>query len=213
MNLHLRKYLLPLSLGVTLLSSLPVTAMAVTERVETAPFIPAVVPNASGQFHPLAKNISKALSHIAVALNTLHQHTPAAAKKELEQSQAIISSLEKDYGTGTLSLWISATHRTLNANSRDAYLQSGMRDLHRLETVKKELRQGRLASAEELVDKIEFPLVFAEIDIPLQQLQDGVTRTLKLIDQGKSVDAEKVLEQTQVAARTDASLFGGYFNS
>lgn len=213
MNLHFRKHLLPLSLCVALLGSVPVTAMAVTVTVETAPFIPAVVPNATSRFHPLAMDISKMMSHIAIARNTLKQQTPATARKELEESQAILNKLEKQYGKRTLSLWISATHKTLNADTRDAFHESNMRDLRRLDIAKEELRQGRLASAEQLVDKIEFPLVFAEIDVPLQQMQDGVRKALALIDQGKSAAAEQMLAQTQIAAQTDASLFGGYFSS
>jgi hypothetical protein len=209
MNLQFRKYLLPLSLTSALLLSLPLRAMAVTETVETAPFIPAAV----RPFHPLAKDISTMMGHIAIARNTLQQQEPGTAKKQLQQSQTILNKLEKHYGTGTLSLWISSTHNTLSADSRDAYNETNMRDLRRLDTAKDELRQGRLASAEQLVDKIEFPLVYAEMDIPLRQLQDGVTRALALIDQGKSAAAEQALAQTQVAAHTDASLFGGDFNT
>lgn len=209
MNLQFHKYLLPLSLTTAVLLSLPLRAMAVTETVETAPFIPAAV----RPFHPLAKDISAMMGHIAIARNTLQRQEPGTAKKQLKQSQAILNELEKHYGTGTLSLWISATHNTLSADSRDAYNEANMRDLRRLDTAKNELRQGRLASAEELVDKIEFPLVYAEIDIPLQQLQDGMSRALSLIKQGKPAAAEQALAQTQVHAHTDASLFGGDFNT
>ena len=209
MNLLFRKYLLPLSLTTTVLLSLPLRAMAVTETVETAPFIPA----AERPFHPLAKDISTMMSHIAIARNTLQRQEPGTAKKQLQQSQAILNQLEKHYGTGTLSLWISATHKTLNADTRDAYHEAGMRSFRLLDTAKDELRQGQLVSAENIVDKIEYPLVYAEIDVPLPQLQDGVTKALALIDQGKTAAADQALKQTQFAAQTDANLFGGDFRA
>jgi hypothetical protein len=209
MKLHIRKHLISFSISAALLGSLPVHAMAVTETVETAPFIPAV----GSSFHPLAKDISMMMGHIAIARNSLQQQAPGTAKTELEQSQSIIKNLEKHYGSRTLSLLISATHKTLNADTRDAYHESNMRSFQLLDTAKDELRQGQLASAEHIVDKIEYPLVYAEIDIPLRQLQDGVTKALSLINQGKSAAADQALKQTQFAAQTDANLFGGDFRA
>lgn len=209
MKLHIRKHLISFSITVALLGSLPVHAMAVTETVETAPFISAP----ERPFHPLAKDISMMMGHIATARNSLQQQMPGTAKTELEQSQSMIKNLKNDYGSRTLSLWISATHKTLNADTRDAYHESNMHSFRLLDTAKDELRQGRLASAEHIVDKIEYPLVYAEIDIPLRQLQDGVTRALSLINQGKFADADQALKQTQFVAQTDANLFGGDFRS
>ena len=209
MKLHIRKHLISLSISAALLGSFPVHAMAVTETVETAPFIPAL----GRPFHPLAKDISVMMGHIATARNSLQHQMPGTAKAELEQSQSIINNLEKHYGSRTLSLWISATHKTLNADARDAYYEANMRSFKLLDTAKNELRQGQLVSAEHIVDKIEYPLVYAEIDVPLPQLQDGVTKALSLIDQGKTAAADLALKQTQFAAQTDANLFGGDFRA
>jgi hypothetical protein len=192
-----------------LLVGMPLQAMAVTERVEIAPFIPIK----SDQSRPLAEDISSVMRHIALARKDLRQQDPAKAKLALQQSLTTLGKLEKQFGSDTLSLWISAKHDTLNADSRDAYQEANMRDFRRLDTAKAELNKGELTSAEQTVGKVDFPLAYAEMDVPLRQLRDAVANTLALIQQGKTAAAEQTLEQAQLAAHTDASLFGGDFRA
>lgn len=209
MNSHFTTRLLPLPLFAALLAIQPLHAMAATVTVETAPFTPAV----NDQSQPLATTMAQIMALIASSRSALQQKSQGQAQMALEQSQVMLDELVKHHGSGTLSLWISATHKTLSAHAEDTFWEPGRPELRRLDTAKDELRHGRLVSAENIVDSIDFPLVYAEMDMPLRRFQAGVSKALSLVRHGFLAAANLVLEETQLAANTDASLFGGDFSS
>jgi hypothetical protein len=208
MNASPLRRFLPYSMAALLLTTLPLCAMAITETVETAPFVPVE----HHQTHPLAVKISEIMEHIATARNAIRHKALGKAQTELGQSNTLLKELEHQYGSkGMLSVWISATHNALNAHTEDAFYAADMINLRRLDTAKEDLRQGRLAAAEKVVDKIDYPLVYAEINVPLKQIQTNINKALTLIKQGKPAAADQALKSTQYDASADASLFGGHF--
>ena len=210
MNTYLVKRSLAFIIFSMLSATLPLRAMAITEAVETAPNTPVK----QQQIHPLAVKISKVVGHISKARHALKVDDPDKAKIELQKSQSILKDLEHEYGTGALSLWISSTHNTLNTHAEDAYYDAQMLPLQRLDMAKQDLRLGRLAAAENIIDNIDFPLAYAELNIPLQKIQAGVTHALELIDQGKPTAAVDItLVSIQLSATADANLFGGDFTT
>jgi hypothetical protein len=209
MNTYLLKRFLPYSIAAVLLTTLPLSAMAITETVETAPFIPVE----HHQIHPVAVKISEIMGHIVTARTAIRNKALDKAETELGQSGTLLNELQHQYGSGMLSVWISGTHKALNAHTEDAFYTAEMVNLRRLDTAKEDLREGRLAAAENVVDKIDYPLVYAEINIPLQQLHAGIIKAKTLIKQGKPTAADLVLMSAQYNATADASLFGGNFTT
>jgi hypothetical protein len=187
---------------------LPFNAMAITETVETMPFAPVK----QGEIHPLAMKVNVLMGQIAAARDALQEGKPDQANEALDKANKLLKDLDHQTSSGQLSVWITSTHKALNAHREDAFYDAEMKPLHRLDTAKADLRLGRMDQAKEIIANMEYPLAFAEISVPLHKLHSDIDKAQSLIKKDNSSGADLALMSAQFDASADADLFGGDFS-
>jgi hypothetical protein len=166
----------------------------------------------SSQSKDLSRHLEQVLSGITAADTDLKKHQVGEAKRVLVQAQKTVKNLRDRYGYGTASVFISNKHKTLNGHATDAENELNMRSFHELDDAQAALSEGRFEEVEKTIDTIDYPLVFASIDVPLSQTEISLDEAIALINKGKPEKAGQVLEMAQVDVDTSSGLFGGHFN-
>lgn len=207
MKTKFRNSVIPAAFSALLLSAVSTNSLAATVSVSLGPSYSLE----SGQTHHVSNALSSVMYDVAKARSDLKDDKGTAAKDELVKAQATLKSVETTYGNGTASINLSATHHDLNLSLMDAERETNMRSLRQLDQAKAALKTGQLDRASHIVDAVDYPLVFAEIDIPISQTGAGLSKAINLINSGKLDEADQALDITQDAAQTDAGLFGGDF--
>ncbi|MEJ2652521.1 MAG: YfdX family protein [Gammaproteobacteria bacterium] len=209
MNVKYRKHVLS-STAIAILGMLPFAAMAITETVETMPFAPVK----QDEIYPLAMKVNDLMGQIATARDSLQQGKPDKANTALDQASKLLKDLDHQAASGRLSVWITSTHKALDANREDredAYYDAGMTPLRRLDTAKADLRLGRLDQAKKIIANLEYPLAYAEISVPLHKLQSDIDKAQSLLKKDNSSGAVRSVMNAQYDATADADFFGGDF--
>jgi hypothetical protein len=148
---------------------------------------------------------------IALARADLKNNHPMAAKEALLQAQTSLQDISKRYGNGTASVFISTKHPRLGTSPMD--VNRDMQSLRQLDAAKSELAQGNFEAAAKTLDGIDYPLVFAAIDIPLSQMQNRIDTALTLLEAGKTASAQQALAAEQNALLTTSGVFAGSFGT
>jgi hypothetical protein len=202
----LSKYtLIPFS--ILLLSVASAESQAATLNVNIGPAT--TVPD--NQAKAVSDDISMVMQEIAKARNSLKSKQFTEAKDELTTAQNTLKAVKDSYGTGIASVTFSAVHHDSNLNFRDAEQETDMRSLQQLDQAKLDMREGHFDSASKIVDAVDYPLTFAEIDLPVGQTSANLNQAIDLINKGQSDKAGTLLYTTQLYTNTDAQLFAGDF--
>jgi hypothetical protein len=154
-----------------------------------------------------AQLVNSIMQDVAVARQALGDKQPAQATAALGAARKDLTALQDKYGPGSVSVLISANHKTLNTHYGDALLQEQQHDLRLLDQAKTDLGHGHLDKVKAIVDGIDFPITYAEITLPLQQSRDKIDKAMELIDTKQAAAADVQLQDLQFHALTDASLF------
>lgn len=165
----------------------------------------------AGPQREVSQTLGTVMQQIAAARGALQTHKGEAAKHSLVEAEAALRTIAETYGTGTASINLDTTHRNVDRDNVNTERQLHIRELKQLNEAKKALRQGRLDSASRIIDAVDYPLVFAEMDIPIGHTAANLRRAINLIDKGNLGQADVVLDLTQTAVQTNAGLFGGHF--
>jgi hypothetical protein len=162
-----------------------------------------------------AQNVSDhmltVMHELAKARNDLEDKQTTQARQELINAKDALYAIENSHGDGLASLNISTTHQAGNLGIDDAVQELNMKSLRQLDQAKAALKRGDFAKAESIVDAVDYPLVYAEIDIPIRQTSASVAQVIKLIDKKQLENADAALETIQFNIETDAGLFAGDF--
>ena len=209
MNLRRNKRLLGLLISAALLASTTAPVFALEQDVRMGPggFL------ADSQRKAASDQLGQIIRDITVARTDLNQTHPTAAKEALQQAQTALKGFRERYGNGTASVFISAKHKRPGTSPLDVVGESFMKSLRQLDDAKSALTQGRFETAAQIVESIDYPLVFAAIDIPLAQTQNRIDTALTLLKAGKTASAQQPLEMTQDSAATDSGMFAGNFGA
>ena len=209
MKIRHTKRLLSYLVSAALLAGTTAPAFALSQdvRVGSIGFLEA------SQGDATSNHLQQIMSNIAAARTDLKNKQLAEAKATLLQAQTILNSVRNRYGAGTASVYISAKHKIRDVGNADIEQEPFLRSMHQLDAAKAALTEGRFDVAKQTVDAIDYPLVFASIDIPLSQTQASVKTALELINAGKAAAAQQVLEMAQNAIATSSGVFAGDFST
>jgi hypothetical protein len=208
MNRPLRHYAVPFAFPVLLLG-VGGYSQAATLSVGTDPY--SSLEKSESQH--VERDLSTVLQEVAKARSDLKVKHTKTAENDLMKARTALKDVEKTYGDDTtMSVNVSAIHNDLNRSMMDAIHSTDERSLKELDQAKTWLRDGNMASASKAMDKLNYPLVFAEIDVPLGMTDAGLGKAIKLVNSGKLGQADKVLDETQYDSQTGGGIFGGKFN-
>ena len=211
MKIVINRRLIPLLISTVLLTSVTGSALATTSAVsmESRGFL------TENQSESASKYLSQIVGDINIARSDLTNKQPIKADNVLEQAQKSMKSITSLYGTGTASVFISAMHKNIRRSGGmiSAEYNPGKKSLDQLEKAKMELKEGQFDAAMKTVDSIEYPLVFASIDIPLQKVQADIDSAILSINTGNVDKAEQVLAINQNTVTTSSGVFDGTFNT
>lgn len=166
----------------------------------------------ASQGNAASQQLRQVLSDVARARTELKNTQPEQAKETLMHAQANMQKITNTYGSGIASIYISSEHKVLNFGADDAVREPGTPSLHQLDDVETALTKGEFDKAAETVNNIDYPLVFASVDIPLSQTQSSINTAISMIESNKTTKAAHALEMAKEATLTSSGLFDGDFN-
>jgi len=203
--------LTPLLISAILLSGVTGSVLASTKAIsmESTGFL------TENQSESASKYLSQIMGDINNARSDLKNNQTIESNKELVQAQKNLKSIARLYGTGTASVFISATHPNIKSphGMRDAERNPSMKGLDQLDNAKMALKEGQFDAAMKTVDSIEYPLVFASIDIPLSKIQADIDSAIPSIKKGNTGKAEQALDIGQDTVTTSSGMYDGTFNA
>jgi hypothetical protein len=211
MKIVINRRLIPLLISTVLLTSVTGSALATTSAIsiESRGFL------TDSQSESVSKYLSQIIGDINNARSDLKNKQPVKANNLLVQAQKSMKSITSHYGTGTASVFISAMHTNIRRSDGliAAENNPGMKSLDQLEKAKIALKEGQFDAAMKTVDSVEYPLVFASIDIPLPKIQADIDSAIRSIKTGNMDKAEQVLAINQDTVTTSSGVFDGTFKT
>jgi hypothetical protein len=162
-----------------------------------------------------SKYLSQILGDIKNARSDLKNNQTTEANKVLVQAQKNLKSITSRYGSGTVSVFISATHPNIKRahGMIDAERNPTMKGLDQLDNAKIALQKGQFDAAMKTVDSVDYPLVFASIDIPLSEIQADIDSAIPSIKSGNVGKAEEALDIEQDTVTTSSGMYDGTFKA
>lgn len=165
----------------------------------------------TSQSETAAQQLRQVLSDVASARTELKNTQSEQARKTLMRAQTNMQKITNRYGTGIASIYISSEHKVGNYGSNDAAIEPGTPSLHQLDDAESELAKGDFDNAAKTVNNIDYPLVFASVDIPLAQTQSSINTAISMIESNDTAKATQALEMAKDATLTSSGLFDGDF--
>lgn len=208
MNTGHNKRLSVALLSAAMLSTTSLAASAATEFVRMSD--QGILQTA--QSDVAAQQLRQVLDAIATARSELKNTQSDKARDTLMQAEANMQKLTSKYGNGLASVYISSEHKTLNFGSDDAKFEADTPTLHQLDNAEAEIAQGEFNKAVATVDKLDYPLAFVSVDVPLQQTQSGIKNAIAMIESDDTDKAAQALQMAADATSTSSGLFDGDFN-
>ncbi len=210
-NKLINRRLIPFLISAVLLTGVAGSALASTNAVsmESTGFL------TENQSESASKYLSQILGNINNARSELKNKQTVKASDALVQAQNNLESVTSHYGTGTASVFISATHTNIEnvEGFSEADRNPSMKGLDQLGNARRALKEGQFDAAMKTVDSIEYPLAFVSIDIPLSKIQAVIDSAMQSIKKGNLGKAEEVLAIDEDTVTTSSGLYDGTFKS
>ena len=210
-NKPINRRLIHFLISAVLLTGVAGSALASTNAVsmESTGFL------TENQSESASKYLRQILNNINNARSELKNKQTVKANDALAQAQKNLKSVTSQYGTGTASVFISATHPNIeNAEGfSEADRNPSMKGLDQLGNARRALKEGQFDAAMKTVDSVEYPLAFASIDIPLSKIQADIDSAIQSIKKGNVGKAEEVLAIDEDTVTTSSGLYDGAFKS